>query len=48
MIEELDFETYLFISQKEFKIYLYDTKTIKICMKKLINKNHNQIFDYNI
>ena len=49
MIEELDFETYLFISQKELKIYLYDTKNHKnLYEKKLINKNHNQIFDYNI
>ena len=49
MIEEFDFETYLFISQKELKIYLFDTKNHKnLYEKKLINKNHNQIFDYNI
>ena len=29
MIEELDFETYLFISPGELKIYLFDKKNLK-------------------
>ena len=49
MIEELDFETYLFISPGEFKIYLFDKKNLKnLYENKLILKNHPQHIDYNI
>ena len=49
MIEELDFETYLFISPGELKIYLFDKKNLKnLYENKLILKKHLQYIDYNI
>ena len=49
MIEELDFETYLFISPGELKIYLFDKKNLKnLYENKLILKKHPQYIDYNI
>ena len=34
MTEDLEFETYLKISKKNFGIYLFDKKKKLICMKK--------------
>ena len=49
MIEELDFETYLFISPDELKIYLFDKKNLKnLYENKIIFKNHLQYIDYDI
>ena len=36
MIDELDFQTYLFVSQTEFKIYLFDTNNLTNLYKKEI------------
>ena len=49
MIEELDIETYLFISPDELKIYLFDKKNLKnLYENKIIFKNHLQYIDYDI
>ncbi len=41
MIEELDIDTYLYISLNEFSIYLYDKKNLKNLYKNKINFNNN-------
>ena len=48
MIEELEIETYLFISQTEFKIYLFDTKNLTNLYKKEITyKNETDYINFN-
>ncbi len=42
MIEESDFETYLSISQSEYKIYLLDTKNLKCLYKNKIKIEENK------
>ena len=49
MIEELDFETYLFISPYELKINLFDIKNQKnLYEKKLLIQDVNKFFNYNL
>ena len=43
MINEVDIQTYLFISQTEFKIYLFDTNNLTNLYKKEV-KYTNQHF----
>ena len=43
MIEELDIETYLYISPNEFWIYLFDKKNLKNLYKKGIKFNNNYL-----
>ncbi len=47
MIEELDIETYLYISPNEFGIYLFDKKNLKNLYKKGIKFNNNYFIDLN-
>ena len=47
MIEELDIETYLYISPNEFRIYLFDKKNLKNLYKKGIKFNNNYFIDVN-
>ena len=47
MIEELDIETYLYISPNEFWIYLFDKKNLKNLYKKGIKFNNNNFIDVN-
>ena len=47
MIEELDIETYLYISPNEFWIYLFDKKNLKNLYKKGIKFNNNYFIDVN-
>ena len=41
MIEELEFETYLFISINKFEIYLFDKKKLKNLYKEKFNFENN-------
>ena len=41
MIEELEFETYLFISINKFEIYLFDKKKFKTLYKEKFNFENN-------
>ena len=47
MIEELDIETYLYISPNEFGIYLFDKKNLKNLYKKSIKFSNNYFIDVN-
>ncbi len=46
MIEENNFETYLYINSKKFTIYLLDTTNLKNFYKNEINLNENSEIDY--
>ena len=47
MTEETDFETYLYLSSKEFKIFLFDTKNIKnLFQNSLIIKNNFDFIEF--
>ena len=49
MTEELNFQVYLSISQKKFKIYLLDKQNLKnIYKQELIIKNNIDLIDYNL
>ena len=41
MTEDLEFETYLFISLNEFEIYLFDKKKLKNLYKEKLNFENN-------
>ena len=45
MTEELEFETYLFISINKFEIYLFDKKNYKIYMRKIQFENNYENID---
>ena len=48
MIDELDIQTYLFVSQTEFKIYLFDTNNLNNLYKKeIICTNETDFINYN-
>ena len=44
MIDEVDIQTYLFISQTEFKIYLFDTNNLTNLYKKEVKYNNATLF----
>ena len=47
MTEETDFETYLYLSSKEFKIFLFDKKNIKnLFQDSLIIKNNFDFIEF--
>ncbi len=49
MTEEINFETYLIISQNKFEIYLFDKKNLKNLYKKeVILKNKDNILNLNL
>jgi len=49
MIEELNFEAYLGISQKKFEIYLLDKKSLKnIYKQEIYLENYSNLIDYKV
>ncbi len=47
MIEETDFETYLYLSSTEFKIFLFDKKNIKnLFQETIIIENHFDFIEF--
>ena len=48
MIDELDIQTYLFASQTEFKIYLFDTNNLtNLYKKEMIYINETDFINFN-
>ena len=47
MTEEIDFETYLYLSNNEFKIFLFDKKNLKnLFQDSIIIKNNSDFLDF--